>query len=106
MGFAIIVVRQKNFCECCKKNNRWKTQNSHVKENCFYGDQEGWEKLATVNKTVENSYFVAFHDSGSTPRSYFKDIPDKIEFFCSNSKQSENTSSWNRNSKIWKYGIK
>ena len=72
---ANAVVRQRKLCDWCKKNKRWKIQNSHVKENCFYGDKPGWEKLVSDNKTVENSYFVAFHDSGSTPRSYFKDIP-------------------------------
>ena len=50
-----------------------------MKENCLYGDKPGWEKLANDNKTIENSYFVTFHDSGSTPRSYFKDSPENCK---------------------------
>jgi hypothetical protein len=43
-----------------KKNKRWKIQNSHVKENCFYGDKPGWEKLANDNKTVETLILLLF----------------------------------------------
>lgn len=67
-------VALKKTCEFCKKHNRRRQQNSHTEQNCFCGDKPGWKKLKSANKADE-SHYVAFHDSGSTPRSYFKDMP-------------------------------
>ena len=63
----------KNICEWCQKHGRTKIQHTHKTEKCFYGDKSGSVKF---NKNNDQNYFVAFHDSGSTPRSYFKDIPN------------------------------
>ena len=67
-------------CIWCKKHNRRRIQASHTQDRCFYGDNEGWTKLETIsNKRPDQSYFVAFHDSASTPRSYFKDKPNDCQ---------------------------
>ena len=66
----------KNVCEWCQKHGRTKIQHTHKTVKCFYGDKSGSAKF---NKNNDQNYFVAFHDSGSTPRSYFKDIPNNCK---------------------------
>ena len=66
----------KNVCEWCQKHGRTKIQHTHKTEKCFYGDKSSSTKF---NKNNNQNCFVAFHDSGSTPRSYFKDIPNNCK---------------------------
>ena len=66
----------KNVCEWCQKHGRTKIQHTHKTVKCFYGDKSSSTKF---NKNSDQNYFVAFHDSGSTPRSYFKDIPNNCK---------------------------
>ncbi len=62
---ANFVQKKNKLCIWCQRHNRTSIQENHWKERCWYGDKPGWEKLATNNKLVEKSYFVAYHDSGS-----------------------------------------
>ena len=65
-----------NICKLCQIDGGYKIQNTHLTKNCFHGKQNKLKKLQTRSKNTNQNYFVAFHDSGSTPRSYFKDIPN------------------------------
>ncbi len=53
------------------------TEEESTKEKCFYGDKEGWDKVE-ANKPTPLAYFTAYHDTASTPRSYFKDRPENF----------------------------
>jgi hypothetical protein len=75
-GFAHSITPKK-MCEWCQKHNRRRVQGSHTKEKCFYGDKEGWDKVE-ANKPTPLAYFTAYHDTASTPRSYFKDRPENF----------------------------
>lgn len=79
----------KRTCKWCQKHNRWRIQHTHTTENCRIGDVVGWENANPVNgaNAAENasatskngSNYIAFHDSGSTPNSYFKSRPQNLQ---------------------------
>ena len=82
--------RPTRLCNNCKKNKRNRVMKSHNDSQCFYHDGPGFVKKDSVGSDVSNQvtraankesnhYFTAYHDSGSTPRSYFKDKPQNFK---------------------------
>lgn len=75
--------RPARLCEFCQKHQRDRVMKSHDTAYCRFGDVPGWErqaKAANASQTPDNdnkntSSYVAFHDTGSTPTSYFRDMP-------------------------------
>jgi len=62
---------------CVKYKERKFICHTHNTDKCFYGDNPGRTRLPEYqNKSDSTPYsFLTFHDSGSTPTSYFKDRP-------------------------------
>ena len=80
---------EKKRCEYCKKYRK-KLSVGHDTSQCFFGDRPGWKKSVEVgnsnnvegtNKVDDepySSYSPIFHDSGSSPTSFFRDQPKKF----------------------------
>jgi hypothetical protein len=78
-------------CKLCEKHNRWRIKTTHDTSNCRIGDVHGWGPNPKSNHVEEeqkgnkgNEPYLAFHDTGSTPYSFFKDKPKNM-----NSKKSQ-----------------
>ncbi|KAJ3259676.1 hypothetical protein HK103_001937 [Boothiomyces macroporosus] len=72
----------KMMCDHCRKYNRYRIMRTHTTDRCRIGDQFTWNrnsKVADFNKGTEqySNFSSSFHDSGSTPKSFFKDKPDQ-----------------------------
>ena len=72
-------------CDYCEKH-RPKMSKSHNTDKCFFGDVKGTERLKSFNAegNKDTSNYTALlsaitiYDTGCTPTSFFKDLPNKF----------------------------
>ena len=65
-------------CDHCKKQNRWRIMKTHSTGQCRIGDVKGWGNYSNDGSNKGTSNYVAFHDSGSSPSSYFRSEPQDM----------------------------
>jgi hypothetical protein len=78
--------RSERICDYCKRHNRWRIMKTHATAECRIGDVVGWgpreannaEQNGEHQGNISDSNYVAYHDSGSTPFSFFKDCPENL----------------------------